>query len=132
MDKDLINQLNFEIVNSLKKSKSSFKTLKFFIKDKQIQYLIRKYKLNNKYKESNKFLDDFNIVKMTFIDSNNFWFIKKLEIKINKIKSVNFKNENMVNSNLKSNKSINIRFIVDGKTNFSKMDLDFLDNCTKN
>ena len=30
-----------------------------------------------------------------------------------------------------SNKSINIRFIVDGKTNFSKMDLDFLDNCTK-
>ena len=83
MDKDLINQLNFEIVNSLKKSKSRFKTLKFFIKDKQIQYLIRKYKLNNKYKESNKFLDDFNIVKMTFIDSNNFWFIKKLEIKRN-------------------------------------------------
>ena len=94
--------------------------IKTEISDKFNKYLKEQYHFNSsRYKKNNEILIHNNIITRVFSSKDSSFFIKKdsFELKINKKKIINYRDETLKERNLISNSSVSLRFWKDSNLN---------------
>lgn len=124
-----ILSLNSVISNSLKHQKGS--TIKFsrFETNKQFkQHLMKKYDLNNRYKDCLKLCIDFGINTESHISEHSFYKLSSFQIRVCNGRIIKFKNKELKSKRFVSNPSISIRFQVTSETSYTREEIDQLVN----